>query len=324
MLKSRCGGYDGRGNSVVSSLDALQGAVTALLPPAQADAFMAATQPGTGVPQREGLYAEKWVPFQRELAVMVARSVTGECVPYPAVETVHADNICHVVIAPAPVPPTVQQQAQDAALKAVSSIQGAGMFGVELFHTASGRVLLNEIAPRPHNSGHYTIEACECSQYEQHLRCILGLPLGSTAMRVPSAVMVNVLGAPADASAQTDQQLPKRVNPAWCNPEHKQTRQLDSVVAVSEAAPCDVAQGKGGVDATWDVCARALRVPGASVHWYGKRGSRPGRKVGHITITGCSQEQVFRRVASVMGTQYAAQPEYARFYATAGKGAAAE
>ncbi len=316
MLKSRCGAYDGKGNAVIASASSIEAAVRSLLPAAMADVFMQSSGEGEGITQREGLYAEKWVPFQRELAVMVARSVTGECRAYPTVETVHRDNICHVVIAPAPVEEHVQTMAQEAAIKAISSLQGAGVFGVELFHTVEGGVLLNEIAPRPHNSGHYSIEACECSQYEQHLRCILGLPLGSTAMRVPSCVMVNVLGAAEGAQAQEEggASPPKRVNPAWSDDEDKQTRQMAGAAADAGAAPAEFVHGKGGVDATWDVCARALRVPGACVHWYGKRGSRPGRKVGHITITGSSQTQVFERVAAVMGPEFADEPEYARFY----------
>ena len=324
MLKSRCGAYDGRGNAVIAHPGALESSVRSLLPAESADTFMSATTVGEGITQREGLYVERWVPFQRELAVMVARSVTGECVAYPAVETVHTDNICHVVIAPAPVSEDVQKIAQAAAVKAVSSLQGAGVFGVELFHTQGGNVLLNEIAPRPHNSGHYTIEACECSQYEQHLRCILGLPLGSIAMRVPCSVMVNVLGAPVGATAQEScGELPSRVNPAWLDERHKQTRQIGSNVSPTDMESAGVAQGKGGVDATWDVCARALAVPGASVHWYGKRGSRPGRKVGHITITGRNQAEVYSRVAAVMGPAMCSQSQYARFSSPAPVEAAA-
>ena len=115
--------------------------------------------------------------------------------PYPLVETEQRDNVCHTVLAPAQEPADVLQAAVDVACAAVASLAGAGVFGVEMFLCADGAVLLNEIAPRPHNSGHYTMEACETDQFEQHLRCVLGLPLGSCAMRVGAAAMVNFLGA---------------------------------------------------------------------------------------------------------------------------------
>ena len=106
----------------------------------------------------------------------------------------HADNICDVTTTPANVPSKVAAAATAAAKDAVASLEGAGVFGVELFHLEDGRILLNEVAPRPHNLGHYTIEACACCQYQSHLRAILGWPLGDTSLRVGGAVMKNILG----------------------------------------------------------------------------------------------------------------------------------
>ncbi|KAI0747705.1 phosphoribosylaminoimidazole carboxylase [Daedaleopsis nitida] len=176
MLKSRTLAYDGRGNFVIRDLVQAQDAITAL--------------------GNRPLYAEKWVPFVKEIAVMVVRSRSGEVVSYPVVETVHKENICHLVFAPLRSrDPSIAARARLVAENAVKTLQGAGVFGVEMFLMADGSVYLNEIAPRPHNSGHYTIEACETSQYENHLRAILSLPLGSTALKVPSACMLNILGA---------------------------------------------------------------------------------------------------------------------------------
>ncbi|KAF8318222.1 phosphoribosylaminoimidazole carboxylase [Clavulina sp. PMI_390] len=176
MLKSRTMAYDGRGNYVVRTADDVPNALAAL--------------------GNRPLYAERWAPFVKEVAVMVVRSSTGEVLSYPAVETVHKDNICHLVIAPLRHPlPSVAIEARKIAEKAVATFSGAGVFGVELFLMPDGSLLINEIAPRPHNSGHYTIEACQTSQYENHLRAILGLPLGSTAMKVPSSIMLNLIGS---------------------------------------------------------------------------------------------------------------------------------
>ncbi|CAM6127870.1 unnamed protein product [Calypogeia fissa] len=176
MLKSRLLAYDGRGNAVVRSEDDFLRAVSLL-----------------GGYER-GLYAEKWAPFVKELAIMVARGRDGTVRSFPVVETTHKDNICSTVEAPANVSSDVAKKAMTIAEKAIKSLEGAGVFGVELFLLADGQVLLNEVAPRPHNSGHYTIEACFVSQYEQHLRAVLGLPLGDPSMKVPAALMYNLLG----------------------------------------------------------------------------------------------------------------------------------
>ncbi|WZY81947.1 hypothetical protein YC2023_028331 [Brassica napus] len=176
MIKSKRLAYDGRGNAVANSQDALTSAVTAL------GGFS------------RGLYVEKWAPFVKELAVIVARGRDGSMVCYPVVETVHRDNICHIVKAPADVPWKINKLATDVAQKAVGSLEGAGVFAVELFLTEDGQILLNEVAPRPHNSGHQTIESCYTSQFEQHLRAVVGLPLSDPSMRTPASIMYNILG----------------------------------------------------------------------------------------------------------------------------------
>jgi 5-(carboxyamino)imidazole ribonucleotide synthase len=125
---------------------------------------------------------------------MITRSADGKMVNYPVVESVQKDHICHVIRAPARIDDALAREAIELARKAVTTINGVGTIGVEMFLTEDKRIILNEMAPRVHNSGHYTIEACECSQFENHVRAILGLPLGSTRMVAPAAVMINMLG----------------------------------------------------------------------------------------------------------------------------------
>ncbi|KAG7448010.1 phosphoribosylaminoimidazole carboxylase [Guyanagaster necrorhizus] len=184
MLKSRTLAYDGRGNYVLRNL-------------ADADDALAVLG---GRP----LYAEKWVPFIEEIAVMVVRSADGMVRSYPAVETVHKENVCHLVFAPLRSRhPDLSSRARNIAEAAVATFEGAGVFGVEMFLMEDNNIYVNEIAPRPHNSGHYTIEACETSQYENHLRSILSLPLGSTDLKVPSAAMLNLIGSSSSMTGIT-------------------------------------------------------------------------------------------------------------------------
>ncbi|EIN14410.1 Phosphoribosylaminoimidazole carboxylase [Punctularia strigosozonata HHB-11173 SS5] len=178
MIKSRTLAYDGRGNYVLKDPSAAEQALSFL--------------------SDRPLYAEKWMPFDKEIAVMVVRSVSGEVISYPAVETVHKENICHLVFAPLRVrDASVATRARNVAEAAVRTFDGAGVFGVEMFLMHDGSICINEIAPRPHNSGHYTIEACATSQYANHLRAILDLPLGSTELIHPaiSTCMLNIIGA---------------------------------------------------------------------------------------------------------------------------------
>ncbi len=180
---------------------------------------------------------EQWVPFVRELAVIVARRPGGEDVAYPVAGTLQREHRCEAVEVPAPIDEAVQQRATELARRAAAAYDCVGVVGVELFALEDGTLWLNEIAPRPHNTGHYTIDACVTSQFENHLRAILDLPLGDTSLVRPAAVMVNVLGHRHGAS-------------------------------------------------TGEALAAALAVPGVSVHVYGKRDVRPGRKMGHVTALG--------------------------------------
>jgi 5-(carboxyamino)imidazole ribonucleotide synthase len=177
VLKATRGGYDGRGVWIVDDPDAA----------AQVIAEAAAR----GV----NLLAEAKVPFVRELAAQVARSPHGQAVAYPVVETVQRDGICREVYAPAPaVDEAHALEAQRIALTIAKELDVTGMLAVELFQTADGRLLINELAMRPHNSGHWTIDGAVTSQFENHLRAVLDLPLGSPAPHAPLAVMANVIG----------------------------------------------------------------------------------------------------------------------------------
>lgn len=176
MLKARTLGYDGYGNATCNDL---------------AEARAAFVKLNRG----EGVLVEEFVPFRRELAVMVARRPGGQIVPYPVAESRQAHHVCHEVIVPAPIDPHAAEAAEDVAVAAARAADAIGVMGVELFETPGGGIMINELAPRPHNSGHYTIEACETSQFENHLRGVLDLPLGPVTLRQPVAVMVNLLGS---------------------------------------------------------------------------------------------------------------------------------
>ena len=174
IVKTRTGGYDGRGNMVVSSLSDWE-----LLK----DRFGSTP-----------LYAEEIEAFQKELSVIVARDTSGNVTTYPVVETIHKDNICHLVLAPAQIEPSVRVDAEEIAHETAARLKGAGVFAIEMFLTEEEKVLVNEIAPKVHNSGHHTIEANITSQFEQHIRATTGQPLGSTEMLVAGAAMINILG----------------------------------------------------------------------------------------------------------------------------------
>ncbi len=220
VLKAVSGGYDGKGVWVCDSA-------------AQATAVLAH---GAALAGGFGVIAEEYVPFERELAVLAARSPQGQGAVYPVVQTVQRDGICREVIAPAPgLAPGRAAQAAELALRIAAELGVTGLLAVEMFETPAG-LLVNELAMRPHNCGHWTIEGARTSQFEQHLRAVLDLPLGSPVMAAPVAVMANVLG---------------------------------------------------GDDA--DVYDRYIHVmaadPAVKVHMYGKP-VRPGRKIGHVTVTG--------------------------------------
>jgi 5-(carboxyamino)imidazole ribonucleotide synthase len=220
VLKATSGGYDGKGVWICASKEA------------------AAEVISHGI----GLLAEEYIPFDRELAVLVARSPKGQGSSYPVVQTVQRDGICREVIAPAPgLDPDVAVRAQRLGLALAAELGVTGLLAIELFEVG-GELVINELAMRPHNCGHWTIDGAVTSQFEQHLRAVLDLPLGSTTSMAPSTVMVNVLG---------------------------------------------------GDDP--DLYSRFVHVmaadPGVAVHLYGKR-VRPGRKVGHVTVTGADVERL--------------------------------
>ena len=178
MLKAARGGYDGKGVWVVGN--ALDAAAVAR-------------------PRASPLIAEEKVPIARELAADVARSPWGQGAVWPVVETVQQDGICVEVIAPAPdLPEERADEAQELALRIAAELGVTGVLAVELFETTDGRLLVNELAMRPHNSAHWTIEGARTSQFEQHLRAVLDYPLGATTMTAPVVVMANLLGGPDD------------------------------------------------------------------------------------------------------------------------------
>jgi len=173
VLKARRHGYDGQGTFIIDDFATLSKIVNQ---------------------SRTQFLVEEFVPFTKELAIIAARSVNGEIVIYPAVETRQEEQVCRWVIAPAKI--TKEQNLEIAAIahKLLTSLQYVGVCGIELFLTAEGKILINEIAPRTHNSGHFSLDACETSQFELHLRAVCGLPLTNTDLHCASAVMVNLLG----------------------------------------------------------------------------------------------------------------------------------
>ncbi len=175
VLKSRKMGYDGYGNALVKNIDSFNAGLKKL-----------ASRGGE-------VYAEEFVDFAVELAIMIVRT-KKEIKAYPVVQTIQENHICKTVIAPAQISKKLTKFSEGIAISAVEAVSGYGIFGIEMFLTKDEKILVNEMAPRPHNSGHYTIEACVTSQFENHIRAVLGLPLGSTEMLRPFAVMINLLG----------------------------------------------------------------------------------------------------------------------------------
>ena len=173
LLKARRDAYDGRGNFKITSLDESEKAYKHF--------------------NGKSLMVEKFVNFKMEVSVVAARNTKGEIATYPLVENIHEDNILNMTIAPARVSDDVISNAGEIAKKTMQVLKGAGVFGIEMFVDQNNEILINEIAPRVHNSGHHTLQSCKTSQFEQHLRAILGLDLGSTDL-VHKTVMYNILG----------------------------------------------------------------------------------------------------------------------------------
>ncbi len=228
LLKTRTLGYDGYGNRTIRNISDIENAWKA---------FVETEEP-------RALLAERFINFEKELAVMVARNKRGETAVYPCVETIQENHICVAVIAPARISTELQERAKEIAKKCVESIDGVGIFGIEMFLCSDDTILFNEIAPRPHNSGHYTIEACYTSQFENTLRAILNLPLGSPELRCGGAAMVNIL------ATRNGSGLP------------------DSVVEL-------------------------LKEQNVTLHFYGKKDSRKGRKMGHLTVVAPTNTDAF-------------------------------
>lgn len=214
VLKVRRHGYDGQGTMIVKSAHQLTNALRIL----------------GDVP----FLIEEFVPFERELAVITARGVDGGVVCYPVVETCQKDQVCRWTIAPTNITMAQSEQVKAIAHKLLTALDYVGVMGIELFLTKEGHILVNETAPRTHNSGHYTLDGCITSQFALQLRAVTGKPLGDLSFRKQGAVMVNLLGL------QDDNYQPK--------------------------------------------LERLAQMKNAYLQWYQKDQSRPGRKMGHVTI----------------------------------------
>ncbi|MEA1919716.1 MAG: 5-(carboxyamino)imidazole ribonucleotide synthase [Campylobacterota bacterium] len=171
IQKAKMDGYDGKGVLMIKSAEDIKDCI------------------------KEDSFIEELIDIDKELAIIIARNIEGEIKYYPVAEMLFDDrvNICDIVMAPARISKEIEQNVVEISVKAIEALDGVGIFGVELFLTHNGDVLVNEIAPRPHNSGHFTVEACATSQFEQIIRAVTNLPLGSTKLISP-AVMVNLLG----------------------------------------------------------------------------------------------------------------------------------
>jgi 5-(carboxyamino)imidazole ribonucleotide synthase len=173
LLKTRRDAYDGRGNFKIDSVEQVSDALKIF--------------------DGKSLMVEQFVEFEMEVSVIAARSTTGEIQTFPVVENIHDDNILKMTIAPARISTEISKKAEDIAHKTMEVLHGAGVFGIEMFVTKNKQVLINEIAPRVHNSGHHTLQSSKTSQFEQHLRAILGMKLGDTELTY-TTIMYNILG----------------------------------------------------------------------------------------------------------------------------------
>ena len=173
LLKTRRDAYDGRGNFKITSVEQISDALNLF--------------------EGRSLMVEEFVDFKMEVSVIAVRNTVGEIKTYPVVENIHEDNILKLTIAPARINTEISKNAEEIAHKTMEVLHGAGVFGIEMFVTQDDQILINEIAPRVHNSGHHTLQSSKTSQFEQHLRAILGLNLGSTELLHP-AIMYNILG----------------------------------------------------------------------------------------------------------------------------------
>lgn len=215
VLKARRHGYDGQGTFVINDLQSLENLALK-------------------VPIQE-LLIEEFIPFKKELGIIAVRNSLGDVAIYPVTETNQQNQVCTWTITPANVTEEVAAEVQKIACKILDKLNVIGVFGIEFFLTEDNQVLVNEIAPRTHNSGHYTLDGCETSQFAMQLQAVTGMSLGSTALKSSGALMVNLLGF---EESDSDYQVKRD---------------------------------------------RILQIHNAFVHWYGKS-SRPGRKLGHVTV----------------------------------------
>ena len=173
VLKSAKGGYDGYGNVTIKNPNELHDQFSKL---------------------KGDLLVEAFIPFEKELAITIARNKNDEVVFYPIAHTIQENHICHFVSVPAEISSSIEEQIKEAAKSAMKAIDAVGIFAFEFFLGKNGELYLNESAPRPHNSGHYSIEGCITSQFNNHVRSVLNLPLGKTNLRSPEVLMLNLLG----------------------------------------------------------------------------------------------------------------------------------
>jgi len=227
VLKARFDSYDGRGNFVIESKENLDEAIKFL--------------------KNKKCLMEEYVPFVKEVSVMIAKNSRGQVVRHPVVENIHKDNILDITIVPARISTKGIKEVKYVADATLSVLNGVGIFGIEMFLGKDDKVLINEIAPRPHNSGHYSIEACSISQFEQHIRAILDFPLIEPILHSP-AVMINIIG-------EDDSNYPY----------------------------------------AFEGIKDVLAIPGASLHIYGKKITRKGRKLGHITVLDSNIESAIQK-----------------------------
>jgi 5-(carboxyamino)imidazole ribonucleotide synthase len=227
MLKASEDSYDGRGNYLIKCKEDI---------PIAYKSF-----------DNREIFAEKYVDFKTEISIMVARNKKGQIETFPIAENIHKNNVLDTTLVPANISPKIYKDAEIIAKNVVACLHDIGIFGIEMFVSTKDDIFINEIAPRPHNSGHYSIEGCSISQFEQHIRTILNLPLIKPELLRPT-VMKNILGPPNFSG----------------NYRIRGMRKL-------------------------------LSIPSTKIHLYGKSLTSPGRKLGHITCTGPTLDEVIKR-----------------------------
>lgn len=234
ILKSAKGGYDGFGNLTIKNKDELTDNFSKL---------------------KGELLVEAFIPYEMECAIMVARNANDQIVSYPIAHTIQENHICHFVAVPAQIDSVIALEIEKMAIKAMKTLNAVGIFAFEFFITKDKDIYLNESAPRPHNSGHYSIEGCETSQFANHVRAVLNLPLGSPALTSKNILMLNLLGT--------------QNGPALLGP-------LNSFYQIKKGY----------------------------LHLYGKKESKIGRKMGHLTLLGEDLKQMEIKLKQLKGCYY--------------------